>query len=608
MNRNERAALILSALFFSVLVLALTLIGQYEKEEREAKEAWENNAYSDICILAKMDGELQKIELYHADSVLYAFLPAGADTDNLELLYDTQKYSVVWNGSSVSGTESITALSADKTYTIEIQNLYIGRQEQYVLQIMQSANIPAIFIDTKSESMDHVNQEKGNAESGNITYISTDGEILYAGKLDKITGRGNSSWEEDKKSYSITLEENVNFENMGSARKWVLQANALDATRMRNKITYDMAKQSGLPNAIDSAYVDVYFNGQYAGNYLLCEKIEVGENRVNISESDYEEVRKDIAKEEQYIATQEGAYWQYDSQRNPEKRGYLLEFNDRIEDEQVGYLTANDRQVEIKSPKYTSVDEYEYISSYVVMMTDSLINAAESNEYEQYIDADSWCRVFLINELTNDTDANRYSVFYYKDYNTKMYAGPVWDYDIAWGNDIVGKDPRCSFFRTGWYGSLYENEDFYQKIVSEYRETFRPLLESYLENGIDETREWIRESVKMDDIRWSDTDSYTRRSPYRDFDEAVEYFKSYMEERTACYDEVWLSGETYHTVFFVDGDLIVARTYVQDGERIPESMLDYVAQCLAQSSFRTETGETFLPDVQVWDDIKLYAQ
>lgn len=608
MNRNEKAALIFIAFGFSVLVFMGALLGYCEREGRAVEETWENNAYNDIYILAETGVQSRKIELYCSDAFLYAFIPSGADTDHLELVYDPKKYSIILNQRSISDMETDDGLLVAENDTIEIGNFYTGKQEEYTLQIMQSSNIPSIFIDTKSESMDWVNQEKGNEDSGAITYISSDGEVLYNGKLSKIAGRGNSSWEEDKKSYSITLEDSVDFESMGSARKWILQANALDATRMRNKITYEMAKKIGLPYAVDSAYIDLYFNGQYAGNYLLCEKIEVGENRIDISESAYEEQRKDIVEGKQYIVTEEGAYWQFDSRFDPEERGYLLEFNERIGEEEVGYLRANDRQVEIKAPKYVSEDEYEYISAYAAVMTDSLINAADSDEYQQYIDIDSWSQMFLINELANNTDANRYSVFYYKDYNTKMYAGPVWDYDIAWGNDFLGKDPHCSFFRIGWYGTLYKNENFYQKIVNDYEIKLRPVLEYYLETGIDETREFIRDSIRMDDVRWSNSDGYTRRSPYRDFDEAVQYFKTYMKERTDYYDEVWLAGERCHIVSFVNGDMIEAVTYVKDGDTIPESMLDYVTECLAKNSWRTETGELFQADMHVKEDMKLYAQ
>ena len=105
-----------------------------------------------------------------------------------------------------------------------------------------------------------------------------------------------------------------------------------------------MAQDMGLQYAIDSAYVDLWLNGEYAGNYLLCEKIEVGENRVDISSEDGPEERTG-----RYVRDDEGAWWEYDSVSGA-RNGYLLEFNERIEEEETGYFMAGKLQVEVKSP------------------------------------------------------------------------------------------------------------------------------------------------------------------------------------------------------------------------------------------------------------------
>lgn len=170
----------------------------------------------------------------------------------------------------------------------------------------------------------------------------------------------------------------------------------------------------------------------------------------------------------------------------------------------------------------------------------------------------------MINELSNDTDANRYSVFYYKDKGTKLYAGPIWDYDIAWGNDVLGKDTHCSFFRLGWYGTLYDNPTFYQSITEHYRQ-MRRILERYVNESIDTLCDAISCSIRMDDIRWAHSEGYTRRSDVRQWEDAVECLRDYMRERMEYFDGVWLSGETYYRVFFYSGDTMEAVTYVKAG-------------------------------------------
>lgn len=561
--------------------------------------------YKDIVILSGVGQKKQRIKVYLQDeSCGYVFLPAYADLKQLSFQYDALKYRVNLDGEAYGSEMPLPEIIAEKPYKLTYQNLEKQEEEQSLeLIFMKSDNIPAIFISTQSGSMEWLHLDRENKESGEIFCISEEGMAAYAGVLEKITGRGNSSWLEDKKSYSITLQKEAGLAGMAPAKTWVLQANALDATRMRNKLTYDIARAAGLQYAIDSAYTDVWLNGEYAGNYLLCEKIEAGEDRVNIS-------AEDIAEQNScdYIrpGTEEGAWWNY-SAKTDVRHGYLLEFNERIGEDEAGFFRANGRQVEIRNPKKCTYEEYEYIRGYVEEMTECLEKAAWSDEYLEYIDLESWSLVYVINELTNDTDANRYSVFYYKDKGTKLYAGPIWDYDIAWGNEFLGKDVRCSFFRNGWYGTLYDNDIFYQSLKKNYAECMKPAIEAQLSEGIDALCGKIRSSIRMDEIRWQHSDGYTRRSGERDWEQATVCLKDYMQERMEYFDDVWLSGETYFRIFFVNGDMVVAVTYIRQGDQIPDDTLAYVAECLGADSWRDENGTFYNTSYGVEADMFLYA-
>ena len=70
------------------------------------------------------------------------------------------------------------------------------------------------------------------------------------------------------------------------AKKWVLFANMYDKTLLRNRIGYQMSTIFGLKYTPACHYVDVILNGDYKGNYLLCDQIEVDKNRVDITKMD----------------------------------------------------------------------------------------------------------------------------------------------------------------------------------------------------------------------------------------------------------------------------------------------------------------------------------
>lgn len=567
-----------------------------EETEYEGMVSEKKTAYSEIGIRLSGDWQ-QKIAFWPDGETLYAFLPAGVDRSKLCWSFDEAVYEVNYGGLTVSDQE--TFVIPDGGEAVRIRKLAENTETAYRLCVRQSENLPAVFINTESGTMDWIHAEKGNRESGEFASLDKNGELVYAGSLEKITGRGNSSWEEDKKSYGITLAEEASLAGMPAAVKWVLQANALDATRMRNKLTYDLARDMGLQYAVDSAYVDVWLNGGYAGNYLLCEKIEAGEERVPVSAGDPPEETGGYTRDDR------GAWWEYEAKQD-RREGYLLEFNERIGEEEAGYFYADGRQVEVRTPEKPTYEEYAYIRDYAEKLTESTRNASVSDDYLEYIDLESWTLLFLINELSNDTDANRYSVFYYKDRGTKLYAGPVWDYDIAWGNDFLGKDTHCSFFRIGWYGTLYDNHIFYQSITDHYK-SMQPILERYLDEYIDILCDTVRCSVQMDDIRWAHSGGYTRRSPERQWEKAVECLRDYMRERMEYYNRIWLSGETYHRVFFYDGDTVVAVTYVKEGETVPDATLTYVAECLGMTDWRTQDGETFDGSKRLYGDLSLYT-
>lgn len=574
-----------------------TAIQEYDVDDTqyENTSAENMNPYLDIGIMISGAWH-QRIVLYSDESMLYAFLPTAADKSDLKWSFNENDYKIIYADAEISDGEPV--IIYDKGESFRINTLTEDTEKEYQLYVLQSENIPSIFINTQSGTMDWIHANKGNRESGELISVNENGKLIYTGGLEKITGRGNSSWEEDKKSYSITLSEKASLADMPAAAKWVLQANALDATRMRNKLTYDLARDMGLQSAINSAYADVWLNGEYAGNYLVCEKIEAGETRVDIS------MDEPVGKAERYIRGDEGAWWKYHDKQNM-RNGYLLEFNERIGSEEDCYFYAENRQVEIKTPAQPSYEEYAYIREYAQKLTESTKNAENSNIYLEYIDLESWSQLFLINELSNDTDANRHSVFYYKDKETKMFAGPIWDYDIAWGNDFLGKDSHCSFFRIGWYGTLYDNHTFYQSIIEHYK-NMRLILEQYLNNHIDILCDTVRRSVQMDDVRWAHNEGYTKRSDERQWKPAVENLRNYIRKRMEYYDKIWLSGDAYHRVFFYSGDTVVAVTYVKDGETVPKATLNYVANCMAIDSWHTQDEKPFDGSAQVFSNLRLY--
>lgn len=154
-----------------------------------------------------------------------------------------------------------------------------------------SSNLPLILINTNGQSIpDDPKISAGfkiiDNGNGNRNY-STDTVFAYQGNIG-IELRGSSSGSAPKKSYGFETWDTLNLPmdtsllGMAVESDWCLLANYYDKTLMHNVLSYKLANETG-HFAPHTRYCEVFLNGQYQGNYVLCEKIKRDKNRVDIS-------------------------------------------------------------------------------------------------------------------------------------------------------------------------------------------------------------------------------------------------------------------------------------------------------------------------------------
>ena len=202
-------------------------------------------------------------------------------------------------------------------------------------------------------------------------------------------------------------------------------------------------------------------------------------------------------------------------------------------------------------PSYASKEQIAYIAD----VTQSVENAIFSPDgigsktglsYTELLDEDSMVMKYLLEEIVLNQANGTTSAWFYKPQNeisTKLYAGPVWDYDKAFGAFGSYRNPRllsklCCYRKehTRWYEELYKKEEFLQQVKEKYAEVFRPETKAVLDGKIDRYADEIRESVAMDRIRWSVEE---------DFEDSVEDIKTWLGKRIEFLDEVWLQNRQF---------------------------------------------------------------
>ena len=203
----------------------------------------------------------------------WLFLPSGSNLHRLHLEQDGQSSVVNW-----------MELSAE---TPERRNVYTGLWNGEPLHVMVSQNLRSLHL----QSSDPENQGRLWLEdstfherftSAKLIVLSADGTPSHPMNVAELRGRGNSSWRMAyrRRPYQLRLEDRTDLLQTGLrheySRTWVLLTNDDDPSLLRNQLGLDIAKELGMDSTSRCEQVDLYYDGDYRGTYLLAEKLEVG--------------------------------------------------------------------------------------------------------------------------------------------------------------------------------------------------------------------------------------------------------------------------------------------------------------------------------------------
>lgn len=517
--------------------------------------------------------------------ILYFFMPAFVH--GKEICFDHINAGEILIAREEYSQNDKLKWEVQKTYTIQTES------REYEAIFMKSENLPALFLETESGSMEFLNGNKENEETGFIQVVQTTGDVSYQGSLNKVSARGNSTFEKEKKAYTFTLNEKKSLCGLDAGKKWNLLALCYENNKMQSKIIYEMADYLGMEYTPGCTWVDLYCNGKYQGLYLLTEAITVGDGRVDIY--DREKAHEKNAENEDLSG------------------GYLLERDvaEALEAEEVSFSTdiCNYTFV-MKNPGLPDEWELDYIKRYIQDVENMLVNGEEP--FEKYLDFDSFAGQFLIDKLVLNPDAMRSSTFYYKDRGSDILkAGPLWDYDRAMGVSLPDYQLRIGDYpdtMNDWYMPLYNNEEFYNVLIDKYQKLL-PFLEELLSEKIDSYAEMLTPAIAMDTTMWPFESNYTQ------YESSVKYLKYFLANRICFLNELWeVSGFDYElpdegeeccTVsFFDEQDVLVTSCQVKKGDTLSLPDLDTELYKWRYHKY----GDGYDARYPIYEDVDVYAE
>ena len=324
--------------------------------------------------------------------------------------------------------------------------------------IFTSSNLPIVVINTNGQIIpdDHkITADMGIIYNGEgLRNNLTDPFNNYNGKIG-IEIRGSSSQQFPKKQYSVETRDlsgndiSVSLLGFPEESDWILFAPYNDKSLMRDVLVYKIASQMGR-YASRSKYCEVVLDGEYIGLYVLLEKVKRDANRVNIKKLE----RTDISGDD----LTGGYILKIDKTDGENNDGWYSTY---LPNPLSPYLVFY--QYHYPKPDEIVQQQKDYIQNKIFQF-ETMMNLGSnisdtSTGYPKYLDVNSFVDFILVNEMAKNVDGYRLSTYLYKDRdsrNTRIFAGPVWDFNLAFGN----ADYYTGWMTNGWqleYLTTYQN-------------------------------------------------------------------------------------------------------------------------------------------------------
>ena len=437
--------------------------------------------------------------------------------------------------------------------------------------IFDSSTLPIVVIDT--EGINIPDEPKIDAMMGiihngpgQINQINDAFNEFY-GQI-AIEKRGSSSGGFPQQSYGLetrgpdSVNYNVSLFDWPSDNDWILYAPYTDKALMRNVLTYKLGNELGRW-APRTQFCEVILNGNYIGVYVLMERIKTNPGRVNIDQLEYT-----------------------DTQDNQLTGGYIVKVDKTTAGGVIAWTSPYTSQApgtgpiryQLHDPNQESIHPLQkaYIQDYITDWEVALKSPNFTNPttgYKAYIDVASFIDYFLLSELSKNVDGYRISTFLHKQRFSeggKLIAGPLWDYNIAWGNSNYCQGGNTSGWEINfnsvcggsgellnpfWWNRMLEDPAYANDVNCRWTQLRQTTLsDAVLFAYIDSMALLLEAPANRHYQKWPILGNYVWPNNFigQTFQEEITYLKTWIAQRSAWMDANMFGTCTASTAEFND--------------------------------------------------------
>lgn len=292
--------------------------------------------------------------------------------------------------------------------------------------------------------------------------------------LSYIRGRGNSTWLGDKKSLKLKLNKKGDILGMGKSKHWLLISNTFDSSLMRNRVMLEIGRRYGLSYTPKDFSVDLYVNGEYKGNYILSQSVEIGKSEVDIDKIPTGSVDEPVITGGYLLAM-------YPYPKELPGNTFVTERGVSFRLKEPAFETDKEDDDDVGTK-----EQRDYITRYLQKTEDAIfgddLKDKDGVPWTDYMDMESAAKYWWIQQVCENGDAYRSdSTYLYKEKNGKLYWGPIWDYDIALNPATYEGD--LNSISMIWLDHLRVNDEQFRKALLHEWKELEPILEEMTKDG-----------------------------------------------------------------------------------------------------------------------------
>jgi hypothetical protein len=431
-----------------------------------------------------------------------------------------------------------------------------------------NSNLPLIIINSFGRNVSHEQKVPVFARiietNGGRSSLAGTAEFSGTGTLNI---RGHTSLRYPKHSYHFETTDETNHSlkvsllGLPKESDWVLYGPYPDKTLMRDVLGYELSNEIGR-YAARTRFVEVFLNEasprltrrHYLGVYVFEEKIKRGKHRVDIEK---------LGREDNQEPNLTGGYiFKKDHTDDTEMQGGFGGFLGRITGaKEQGFTSSHHNHffyVEPKGKEITATQR-SWLSRYVNSFERALYSdhfRDPKTGYAAFIDPDSFIDHHFLVEVSKNIDGFRFSTFYYKDRGGKLCMGPIWDWNLAFGN----ANGREGYIPEGWYWQqlddeqyswfrrLFQDPDFAQRYVDRWGELRQKQFSTTnILVRVDQLAKLLNEAQARNFRRWRVLGRSINPNAFvgETFDEEIEWMKEWITKRLAWIDRQFLRAPSF---------------------------------------------------------------